>query len=262
MEIPSWFTFMTWGRAHGNRPSPTSTSPPGTGSPSQRSWTVLQPFSFLPSLLLKWYSVWSFVHPDLIAKKKQRKRISISKAPVFLSPPLCFRQASGWALNHLYFPNLSESFARVSEAGVRLNNHDRWLGLREEITIFLLKFAAAPQQGDAARPAWDSQAENELSTLLYFSSRSALCFKITYHPALDVNMEGRSFNSSLLKTRQSLKEKANSSIPIPWSRPAGHPLSQSRDCAYSWTYWPSSSLVLREQGRRRRVLQSLLCPDT
>lgn len=55
-----------------------------------------------------------------------------------------------------------------------------------------------------------------IKSALFFISLlvlSSLRFKRTYHPALNVNVEGRSFNSSSLKTRQTPKEKVNRSIP-------------------------------------------------
>lgn len=54
-----------------------------------------------------------------------------------------------------------------------------------------------------------------IKSALFFISllvRSSLRFESTYHPALNVNVEGRSFNSSPLKTRQTPKEKVNGSI--------------------------------------------------
>lgn len=95
-----------------------------------------------------------------------------------------------------------------------LSNCDRWLGLREEITIFLLKFAILPWQGDASLHCLGLPRLRIKSALFFISllAGSSLWFKSTYHPAWNVHFEGRSFISLSLKTRQSQKEKENRSI--------------------------------------------------
>lgn len=92
-----------------------------------------------------------------------------------------------------------------------LNNCDRWLGLREEITIFLLKFVALPWQGDASLHCAGLPRLRIKSALFFISllACSSLRFKSTYHPAWNVHFEGRSSNSLSLKARQTRKEKEN-----------------------------------------------------
>lgn len=89
-----------------------------------------------------------------------------------------------------------------------LNNCDRWLGLGEEITIFLLKFATVPWQGDASLHCVGLPRLRIKSALFFISLlvRSSLWFKSTYHPAWNAHSEGRSFNSLSLKTRRTQKE--------------------------------------------------------
>lgn len=131
-----------------------------------------------------------------------------------------------------------------------LNNCDRWPGLREEITIFLLKFATLPWQGDASLHCLGLPRLRIKSALFFISplAGSSLWFKSTFHPAWNVHFEGRSFNSLSLKTRQTQKEKeSRSMLAVPgsvtwgWQGPSAgrgrdtpSPPPLPRDWNYCW----------------------------
>lgn len=195
--------------------------------------------------------------------------ISVSKASIFTSPPpqlSASTRRAGLALRHLCFLNFCKSSARVSGAGVCLNNCDRLPGLREEITIFLLKFAAVPWRGDATLRRMGLPRLRIKSALLFISLlvRSSLWLKSSDRPALNVNAEGRSFNSSSLQTKQTPQEKVRRSMPggcgtcgSKCHRGRQGPGEPPPTCGphYSRTYRPPSLLASRENTKQIMVLR-------
>lgn len=205
-----------------------------SGDPPQRSWTMLQPTPCTFPFSLLFDSVLSFACPDSFTKS-QENVISISKASDFGLPLAFCQQKVGFALRHSAFPTSARVLQDLVEQEC-LNNCDRWPGLREEITIFLLKFATLPWQGDASLHCLGLPRLRIKSALFFISplAGSSLWFKSTFHPAWNVHFEGRGFNSLSLKTRQTQKEKeSRSMLAVPgsvtwgWQGPSGqgHPLT-------------------------------------
>lgn len=70
------------------------------------------PLFLFSSLLILFSALCILIH------KKPSKCISVLKTPDFRLPPAFCQHKVGFALRHLSFPNFSESFARLSGAGV------------------------------------------------------------------------------------------------------------------------------------------------